>query len=68
MFLDEFSKHLELLALDSNRPLVIVGDFNYHMDDNFDQAAKCFADLIDFLLTFVNTLIVLHIVMATLLT
>ena len=47
MFLDEFSKHLELLALDSNRPLVIVGDFNYHMDDNFDQAAKRFADLID---------------------
>ena len=47
LFLDEFSKHLELLALDSNRPLVIVGDFNYHMDDNSVQAAKRFADLID---------------------
>lgn len=47
MFFDEFSKHLELLALDANRPLAIVGDFNYHMDDSFDQAAKRFADLID---------------------
>ena len=47
MFLDEFSKQLELLALDSNCPLAIVGDFNYHMDDNFDQAANRFADLMD---------------------
>ena len=70
MFLDEFSKRLELLALDSNRPLAIVGDFNYHMDDNSDQAAKRFADLMNgrILLTFVNMLMVLHIVMATLLT
>ena len=28
MFLDDFSKRLELLALDANRPLAIVGDFN----------------------------------------
>ena len=47
MFLDDFSKCLELLALDSNRPLAIVGDFNYHMDDNSDQTAKRFADLMN---------------------
>ena len=67
MFLDEFSKHLELLALDSNRPLAIVRDFNYHMDDNFDQAAKCFAVLMDSFHLCQHVKFV-HIVMATLLT
>lgn len=36
MFFDEFFKYLELFVFDFNCFLVIVGDFNYYMDDNFD--------------------------------
>jgi len=44
--LDEFSSLLEKLLI-SNGPLVITGDFNFHLDDPSDRAAARFRVMLD---------------------
>ena len=43
LFLDEFSSLLERLIAISC-PLIIAGDFNFHLDDESDRAASRFQD------------------------
>ena len=46
LFLDEFGSLLEKLVI-SNGPLVITGDFNFHLDNPSDRAAARFRVLLD---------------------
>lgn len=46
LFLDEFSSILERLITSSSL-LIIVGDFNFHLDDECDRAAARFQDLLE---------------------
>ena len=46
LFLDEFSSLLEKLII-SNGPLLITGDFNFHLDNPSDRAATRFRVLLD---------------------
>ena len=41
LFLDEFSSLLERL-ITSSSPLIIVGDFNFHLNDECDRSAARF--------------------------
>ena len=45
MFLDEFSSLLERLVTTA-APLIITGDFNFHLDNATDRAAARFQDLL----------------------
>ena len=45
-FLVEFSSYLENIILTTG-DLIIVGDFNFHIDDPGDNDAKCFLRLLD---------------------
>ena len=45
-FIGEFSSYLESLVMFSE-PLCLTGDFNIHVDDINDSAARLFADLLD---------------------
>ena len=45
-FLSEFPDFLSKLVLDSER-IIIVGDFNIHVDNSNDSLNKAFADLLD---------------------
>lgn len=47
MFFEEFSRHLEVLAVDVSTPLTVLGDFNFHMDNTSDHHAQKFHDLLD---------------------
>ena len=46
LFMDEFGSLLEMYT---NKPgsLIIAGDFNFHIDDKSDSAAKSFMSLIE---------------------
>ena len=44
-FFQQFSDHLESLLVD-DRKIIIVGDFNFHMDNETDRDAVCFRDLL----------------------
>ena len=46
VFLDEFISFLEKLITTTD-PLVIVGDFNFHLDNQCDRAAALFQELLD---------------------
>ena len=46
LFLDEFSSLLEKLVI-SNGPLLITGDFNFHLDNLSDRAAARFQAMLD---------------------
>ena len=46
LFLDEFSSLLEKLVI-SNGPLLITGDFNFHLDNPSDRAAARFQVMLD---------------------
>ena len=46
LFFDEFASFLESLSITST-PLLITGDFNFHVDVNHDQNARRFLDLLD---------------------
>ena len=46
LFLDEFSSLLEKLII-STAPLVITGDFNFHLDSPSDRAAARFREMLD---------------------
>ena len=46
MFLEEFSRFCEQLTLDG-RPLIICGDFNYHIDNSSNSEARQFIDLLE---------------------
>ena len=46
LFLNEFSLFLEQLVI-TYAPLVIVGDFNFHVNDPGDTTARRFLDLLD---------------------
>ena len=46
LFFDEFASFLESLSITST-PLLITGDFNFHVDVNHDQNARHFLDLLD---------------------
>ena len=46
LFLDEFSSLLEKLII-STGPLVITGDFNFHLDSPSDRAAARFREVLD---------------------
>ena len=43
MFFEEFSRFCEQLTLDG-RPLIICGDFNYHIDNSSNSEARQFID------------------------
>ena len=45
MFLEEFSSFLEKVVT-TTAPLVIVGDFNFHLDNENDQSVARFQDLL----------------------
>lgn len=45
MFLEEFSSFLEKVVT-TTEPLVLVGDFNFHLDNENDQSAARFQDLL----------------------
>ena len=45
-FIGEFSTYLESIVM-SSEPLCLTGDFNIHVDDINDSAARLFADLLD---------------------
>ena len=45
LFLEEFSSFLEKVVT-TTEPLVIVGDFNFHLDNEDDQSAALFQDLL----------------------
>ena len=45
-FIGEFSTYLESIVM-SSEPLCLTGDFNIHVDDINDSAARLFADLPD---------------------
>ena len=46
MLLDDFSRFYEQVTLDG-RPLIICGDFNYHVDDTNNTEARHFTDFLD---------------------
>ena len=46
IFLEEFSRFCEQLTLDG-RPLIICGDFNYHIDNSSNSEARQFIDLLE---------------------
>ena len=46
MFLEEFSRFCEQLTLDG-RPLIICGDFNYHINNSSNSEARQFIDLLE---------------------
>ena len=46
VFFNEFSEYLESILM-SNEPLLITGDFNFHMDVLSNPDTICFNDLLD---------------------
>ena len=46
MFLNEFRQFLESLVT-TPEPLLICGDFNFHLDEPEDRPAQRFSDLLD---------------------
>ena len=45
-FVDEFTAYLESTVL-IKKPVIIMGDFNLHVDDPSDTEAKKFCDMLD---------------------
>ena len=43
----EFAGLLETLSVSAKDHLLLVGDFNFHVDDPLDDAAKCFLHLLE---------------------
>ena len=47
IFFEQFSQLIETLMEDCTHPLVITGDFNFHLDDLTSPDALKFVDLLD---------------------
>ena len=53
-FLDEFSDHLDETVY-YGRNLIVLGDFNFYVDDTSDADATKFIDMIEFYIILLST-------------